>query len=364
MILPVCNSCGKIYPELTTPFCCECGGIFDYSDFPRFSKALINPQKKGLWRYGSMIGLEDSASEVSLGEGNTPLLRFKSDLPNIYVKEEFLNPTRSYKDRGSAVLVSFLASRDIKQVVEDSSGNAGASLAAYTARAGIQAKIFIPESASGPKRKQIEYYGAELIRIPGPRIEAARAVMQAAESGLTYASHAFMPFGLLGIATIAYEIAEEMNWRVPGTIVAPVGHGGLLYGIMRGFRALHQAGVIENEPYYLGAQAEGCSPVFDAYQNHVFTLREPIESDTIAEGVRVAHPIRGEAILRNIAGNKGSIVSIKEADLLIAYQELAERGLFVEPTSALVWAAVKQKSAELPEPIIMILTGSGYKSQF
>jgi threonine synthase len=106
--------------------------------------------------------------------------------------------------------------------VEDSSGNAGASLAAYTARAGIQAKIFIPESASGPKRKQIEYFGAELALIPGPRVEAAKAVKRATESGLTYASHAYMPFGLTGIATIAYEIAEVMNWNGPGTIIAPV----------------------------------------------------------------------------------------------------------------------------------------------
>jgi len=261
-------------------------------------------------------------------------------------------------------LTSFLTSRGVTQVVEDSSGNAGASLAAYAARAGINAKIFIPESASGPKRKQIEFYGAELALIPGPRSEAAKAVQNAADSGIAYASHAYMPFGLTGIATIAYEIAAVLSKDGPGTVIAPLGHSGLLYGVMRGFTALRKAAEVNNEPYYVGVQAAGCSPVFDAFQKHEFTLREPLESDTIAEGVRVKSPLRGEAILHKLNSNNGMIVKVQETALTQAYKEMSEMGFFVEPTSALVWAALKEIRAKLPEPIVLILTGSGYKTQF
>lgn len=364
MILPVCTSCGKRYPQTGTPYCCECGGVYDLDAFPGFQTGQIQPAVQGLWKYSAMLNLPEGAPQISLGEGNTAMLAIPNLGRQVFAKLEYLNPTGSYKDRGSAVLMSFLAARGVTQVVEDSSGNAGASLAAYAARAGIKAKVFIPESASGPKRSQIEFYGAELACIPGPRAQAARAVKLDADAGIPYASHAFMPFGLTGIATIAYEIASELGWQAPGSIVAPLGHGGLLDGIMRGFEALKQAGKIKDEPYYLGVQAAGCAPVFEAYKNRIFTLREPHESDTIAEGVRVSHPVRGEAILRKLSLSNGNISQVKEEDLLIAYRQLAEMGLFVEPTSALVWAALTSNTVRLPEPIILVLTGTGTKTKF
>ncbi|MEA5079958.1 MAG: pyridoxal-phosphate dependent enzyme [Anaerolineaceae bacterium] len=364
MRLPVCTTCGKRYPETGTPYLCECGGVFDLDVFPTFEPSKIDPSRTGMWKYGAMFNLPEGAPQISLGEGNTPLLELPHLGRKVFAKLEYQNPTGSYKDRGSAVLMSFMASRGVTRVVEDSSGNAGASLAAYAARAGVSAKVFIPENASGPKRKQIEFYGAELACISGPRMEAARAVKLEADAGIPYASHAFMPFGLTGIASIVYEIAAELGWQAPGSILSPLGHGGLLYGIMRGFEALRQAGIIEAEPYYMGVQAAGCAPVFNAYENRVFTLREPVESDTIAEGVRVSHPVRGEAILRKLSLSKGNISQIKEEDLLTAYGQLAEMGLFVEPTSALVWAALNTIATRLPEPIILILTGAGTKSKF
>lgn len=360
----VCTRCGNPYPLTGTPFQCECGGVFDLVDLPNFDLAKVDTSKTGMWRYSAMFALEPDSPETTLGEGNTPLVEMNSARGRVYAKLEYQNPTGSYKDRGSAVLMSFLTSRGVTQSVEDSSGNAGASLAAYAARAGVAARIFIPASASGPKRKQIEFYGAELALIPGPRVEAAKAVRAAAESGIPYASHAFMPFGLSGIATIAYELVADLGGQVPGTIVAPVGHGGLLYGIMKGFASMQKAGVIASEPYYLGVQTAACSPVFNAYEKGVFTLREPQESDTIAEGVRVSHPMRGEAILRKIKAGQGSITKVKEEDLVSAYRQLSESGFFVEPTSALVWAALNTTLEKLPEPIILILTGSGYKTQF
>ena len=363
MIFPICSECGRPYPMTGSPFLCECGGVFDYGEFPTFNADYVDRQAQGLWRFRSSFGLGDALPIVSLGEGNTPLIEAKYNSQPVFLKLEYLNPTGSYKDRGSAVLASFLVARGVKSAVEDSSGNAGASFAAYAARAGILARIFIPDSASGPKRKQIEAFGAEVNLIPGPRAEAAKAVRREADHGEVYASHAFMPFGLTGIATIAYEIVEQMGGKAPGTIVAPLGHGGLIYGLQRGFEALRMAGVVLKEPFYVGVQATGCAPVFTAFQNHVTTLREPIESDTIAEGVRVSHPIRGSAILKRITQNRGAILAVEDNRLQEAYFEIAQKGFFVEPTSALVWAALHDIPGKVPEPVVLILTGSGYKTQ-
>jgi threonine synthase len=363
-ILPVCSKCGTVFPSTGAPFLCICGGVFDYLEFPDYTNGKVDAADRSMWKYRAMFGLDESGPVVTLGEGNTPLERVMYGLQPIWLKLESQNPTGSYKDRGSAVLTSFLLSRSVSSVVEDSSGNAGASLAAYAARAGIKARVFVPESASGPKRKQIENYGAELVAIPGPRANAARAVREAVDEMNVYASHAFMPFGLCGIATIAYELVQGLGGKAPGTVIAPVGHGGLLYGVIRGFKALVKATVVNAEPYYVGVQASGCAPVFSAYNNQEFTLREPQESDTIAEGVRVKNPIRGEAILRAIDKNRGRIMQVNELELLKAYADIARKGFFVEPTSALPWAALGELVGKVPEPIVLILTGSGYKTQF
>jgi threonine synthase len=316
-----------------------------------------------MWKYRRSFGLDDAAPVVSLGEGNTALVDTILGATSVWLKLEYQNPTASYKDRGSSVLASFLASRGVKEVVEDSSGNAGASMAAYCARAGIHARIFVPESASGPKRRQIEAFGAELVAIPGPRANAAVAVRAAVTSEVVYASHAFMPFGLAGIASITYELVEDLGGKAPGTVIAPLGHGGLLYGVIKGFKALKTAAVVTQEPFYVGVQAAGCAPVFAAYQNHEFTLRDVPESDTIAEGVRVKSPVRGEGILREIAEGRGRIMTVQEPDLLAAYTELAAKGFYVEPTSALPWAVLKDLQGKVPEPIVVILTGAGYKTK-
>lgn len=273
-----------------------------------------------------MLGLPDNAPEISLGEGKTPLVDVEMGSKKVWLKLEYQNPTGSYKDRGSVVLASFLAARGVKAVVEDSSGNAGASLAAYAARAGMQARIFVPASASGPKREQIKQFGAELVAIPGPRSAAGQSVRAAVTNDWVYASHAFMPFGLTGIATIAYELFDELGNKAPGTIIAPVGHGGLLYGIIRGFKALRMASVTDCEPFYVGVQAAGCAPVFNAYQNREFTLREPQESDTIAEGVKVTTPIHGIDLLHEVENQRGRFMQISEEGLLQSTRTLAELG--------------------------------------
>jgi threonine synthase len=245
--------------------------------------------------------------------------------------------------------------------VEDSSGNAGASFAAYCAKGSIKCRIFVPESASGPKRTQIEMFGAELMRISGPRSEAAKAVLEEVRLGVVYGSHAYMPFGLTGIATIAYELVNQLG-QVPGRVITPVGHGGLLYGIMRGFEAMMNTGVISHEPYYVGVQSESCAPIADAYLKGHGIPEQIIPAETLAEGVKVSTPVRGAAILSRLKNNKGKMMSITEVQLRKAYIELASLGFYCEPTSALVWAAAGELDKTISAPTVAIITGSGYKS--
>jgi threonine synthase len=356
-----CEKCGSLYPENRVIHVCEsCGGYFDFSGLPEYNPAGVDPAQPGIWKYRSSFSLKDPDLTVTLGEGNTPFIWDDLSTREIGFKMESLNPTGSYKDRGSAVLVSQLLSRMIYSAVEDSSGNAGASFAAYCARAGIAARVFVPDRAAGPKRRQIEEYGAELIAVPGPRSEAARAVLQAVEDGEAYGSHAFLPFGLPGIATIAYELLEQAGGQI-GTVIAPAGHGALLLGIMRGFAALVKAGIMKAEPYYVGVQAENCSPMAANFQAGYGSTVEAFEGNTIAEGVRVARPVRQGAIFKGLSNGKGEIIAIPEGEILPASKELAEKGIYAEPTSALAWAALNHIKPEIPRPIILIISGNGLK---
>lgn len=357
-----CTNCGQPYPNQGAPYVCPaCGGVYDYDAPPEFSLDSVDQSLPGYWRFQHTFSLMKDAPRVTLGEGNTPLIWEQRAGLEVGLKLESLNPTGSYKDRGSAVLVSQLLARGVRDAVEDSSGNAGASFAAYAARSGIRSRIFVPEAASGPKRAQIEMYGAELVRVPGPRSEAAKAVLEATQHGSVYASHAYLPFSLPGIATIAYEIWEQLGRRSPGCLIAPVGHGGLLLGIRRGFAALKNADLIDEEPYYLGVQAAACDPIVRASQRGLEAMKEAGESPTLAEGVRVRTPVRAKALLSEIPNGKGAFVAIQEEEIKAAYLSLGRRGIYVEPTSALVWAGLSHLQVPISGLIIAVLTGIGLK---
>lgn len=359
MAIIQCVQCNQAYPDAGVPYCCPaCGGVFDYDCAPEFHPSMVDPAQPGLWRYRHAFGLPDHAPVPYLGEGLTPLVPVRVREKQVLFKLESQNPTGSYKDRGSTVLVSQLLHRGVGLAVEDSSGNAGASFAAYCARGGLKARVYVPESASGPKRIQIERYGADLVRVPGPRAEAARAVLRDAKAGIPYASHAYLPFGLAGIATISYEIFEQIG-TCPGSVIAPVGHGGLLLGVMRGFQSLQGAGLITDLPYFVGVQAANCAPLVEASRVGMGALDTTLEGNTIAEGVKVRRPMRGEALLNEM--KKGEWIAIPEEEILLGFQALAAMGIYIEPTSALGWAALVKLIDKLPEPIVVVLTGSGLK---
>ena len=357
-----CRCCQRPYPENGVPFRCEiCGGIFDLDTLPNYQKIEQNRHIPGIWGYRNLFGLPDSAPEITLGEGNTPLIWVNINEHRVALKLEYLNPTGSFKDRGSAVLVSFLKSIGVDSAVEDSSGNAGASFAAYAARSGIEARIYVPESTSGPKINQIEAFGAEVVRIQGPRSNAAKAVKRATENGDIYASHAYLPHGIIGYATLAYELWEQLGTK-PGTIICPVGQGNLLLGIGRGFDSIRRAGLISKLPILVGVQARACAPMWALSKNGDPGMGVVPEEKTIAEGICINNPIRKNVLLEFIEENNGLFVAVDENSIIYGYGQLAKLGFFVEPTSAVVFAALKQVVGKVPEPVILVLTGSGLKT--
>jgi threonine synthase len=357
-----CAKCGQSYPRSGFPYCCEkCGGLFDYKKPIAFDP--VQTAGSGRWpieRYRRSFPLPADIDLVSLGEGDTPLLSHRIFSREIFFKCEYLNPTGSFKDRGSAVLVSALISAGIEEAVEDSSGNAGASFAAYTARAGIRTRIYVPEYASGPKQLQIDAYGAQITKIAGPRSATAQAVQREAEGGIVYASHAYLPHGIAGFATIAFEIAEQLKGS-PGTVITPVGQGTLLLGLHRGFQALRSAGIIERIPALVGVQASACAPLWAAFSGGASGVHKVSEGVTVAEGVRIIQPLRGDTVLQAIEESGGLMIAVDEEKIMKGRDALARIGLYVEPTSALVIPALEQVLEIYPDPIVLVLTGSGFK---
>jgi threonine synthase len=341
--------------------CPVCNGLFDFMESEPFVPSSQSIAAPGLWRYRDFFHLPRHAPTLYLGEGSTPLVTDMIDGASVAFKLESHNPTGSYKDRGTATLVSFLISRGVTAAVEDSSGNAGASFAAYAARAGLQARVFVPESASGPKLNQIVHYGAELMPVAGPRSQAAAAVLEEVNAGAVYASHAFLPFGLPGIATIAFEIYDQLGGRFPGSVIAPAGHGALLLGVLRGFQALVDARLGDALPFMVGVQAAACAPLSAAFAGGLEAMQAVQEGATLAEGVRVRWPARVDALLAELPPATSRMISIPEDEIAPAFHALARRGTYAEPTSALAYAALRQLIGAIPEPIVVILSGFGLK---
>ncbi len=353
-----CTNCGRTQALTFTGYRCPtCTGVLGLAETPTFASDRIDTTAPGIWRFRQTFGLPDDAPTITLGEGNTPLIALDLGGRTVQIKHEGLNPSGAFKDRGMAVVFSWLRHLGVAEAIEDSSGNAGAAFAAYAARAGIRARVFVPATAAGAKRRQIEAYGAELAAIDGPRSKAAEAARAAADAGAVYASHVFNPLGLLGNATCAYEIAAQLG-RAPEAVVLPVGHGTLLLGLALGFEALRAAGLIARVPRLIAVQALACAPLWAVAQYGRAGLGWVTEGATLAEGIRVVQPIRGDAVLAAVAASGGHVVAVEEDQIRPAHAELARRGLFVELTSAAIWPVL----VETPGDVVAIVTGNGLKT--
>lgn len=362
-----CQACSQSRPIEVNRYCCDCGQPF--SLLPTAS--LLSPSKIAqrpptLWRYREALPISDPESVVTFDEGMTPLIHTKSDYCDHRLKLDFIFPTGSYKDRGASVLLSKVRELGITRVVEDSSGNAGAAVAAYSAKAGVDCTIYCPEKTSAGKLTQISLYGADLQLIPGNRAQTTLAVL-AATATTFYASHNWNPFFLAGVQTVAFEIAEQLGWTAPDAIICPVGFGSIYLGLHLGFRQLQQQGLIEKLPRLLGVQSEACCPIFQADVDNQTEI-EPMKAsrETLAEGIISERPVRDRMILTAIRETKGAFTTVSEAEIKTGLETLAREGIYVEPTSAVVVKALDHFVAngvvDKDQLVISILTGSGLKA--
>ena len=286
-------------------------------------------------------------------------------VPRLYAKLEMMNPTGSFKDRGTAVMLSVAKELGVSEVVEDSSGNAGASVAAYAARAGIRAHIFAPASAPTAKLEQIVVYGATLHTIDGDRQAVTDAAIEFAErGGMVYASHNLSPYFTEGTKIFAYEALERFGDDLPQNIVIPVGNGSLLIGVHMGFGELLRRGEIAAIPRLHAIQARAVMPLASAFIDE--SKPAPAASKTIAGGIAVANPPRLRQSLRAIRETGGSAIAVEEQDIVRWQTLLAQReGIFVEPTSAAAFAGVETLIAggaiERADSILVAATGFGLK---
>jgi len=347
---------GAQYPLDVPRWCSEAGRPLWIEPGDGISRDDIDTGVRSLWRYRAALPV-DCGNPISLGEGCTPLIGMEWDGMQALVKADFLNPTGSFKDRGTSVLYSYLRSRGITDVCEDSSGNGGSSAAGYAAAGGMSATIFVPAQTSVEKVFQVRAYGARVELVPGPRIEAQNEAIRRADDGY-YASHNWNALFLQGTKTIAYEIWEDLGYRAPDNVIVPVGAGSSLLGCWLGFTELLRAGSIHTMPRLFAAQPLNCSPVDVAAAGEG---RRPVRP-TIAEGTAIEQPVRMAHILRAMSGS----AAVAEDGIVTALSKLAERGLFVEPTSAVAAAALSSLLGDgvirPDEQTVVLLTGSGMKS--
>ncbi len=360
-----CPECEKKTSFDAHQFWCECGGAWEPVENDSLNKSAIEPSKPGIWRYRKVFSLDEIKDPFSLGAGWTPLVNADLYGRKTFFKLEYMAPTGSFKDRGIELESNYLKSSGIQEVVEDSSGNAGASLAAYAARAGFKAAIYAPDSASPAKLAQISFFGANLHKIPGARSETTKAALDEVSRGSVYASHAYNPVYLLGQQSFAWEVWEQFGESVPDAVVIPVGQGGLLLGAWLGFRRLILAGLVEKMPKLFAVQPDLLSPVHAAWINALLEIPEIAPKGVSqAEGLAIIKPVRGKRILQALRESGGGALTVSEDEIFAAWHSLGMNGLFTEPSSAAAAAALPQvfehvgKKAE----VLVALTGSGLKS--
>jgi threonine synthase len=331
---------------------------------PGLARAEIDTGTRSLWRYRVVLPMQVD-DPITMGEGCTPLIRRTLHGAPALLKCEWFMPTGSFKDRGASVMLSLLRAQGVHDVLEDSSGNGGAAVSAYAAAGGMNATIMAPASTSPAKTVQMRAHGATVELIPGTRQDTADAAVRRSES-VFYASHNWHPFFLHGTKTLAYELWEDLGFRVPDNIITPCGAGSNVLGCEIGFSELLRAGEIDTMPRIFAAQPANCGPIAAAFlagsDGPVTTEIRP----TIAEGTAIAQPIRLAEVLGTLRETRGGAVMLSEEEIGAATLELARMGIYVEPTSAQVAAAfgrLLDAGTITPEQTsVLVLTGSGLKA--
>lgn len=364
----ICTNCKERYPINSKIWRCpKCNGPLEIEFEPeeRLNKDKIKQREPSMWRYHELIPVPKKEI-ITLGEGYTPLVSANLtdiNLKNFKFKLDYINPTGSFKDRGASVSITRIRSLGITEIIEESSGNAGAAMAAYSARANIRCKIYTPAYASPGKIFQMKVFGADVITINGTRQDVSDKALADAEESF-FASHLWDPFFIQGLKTISYEIAEQLNWKAPDFIVVPIGSGGLFLGLYYGFKDLLSLELIDKMPRFIGVQSTMVNPIVRSLKEGKIVYTEGRK--TIAEGIAIAKPPKIRLIIDAIKKTKSRAIDVNDSEIIKAFFKLAKAGFYVEPTSASILAALEKEledgDIDESDTIIGILTGSGLKA--
>lgn len=375
-----CSGCGRRYSvqEIHT-YCPDCQSPllvnYDLAEARRHvDRSEIHSRLKGMWRWHELLPVLDPQNMVSLGEGDTALLRLphleKSlGLENLFVKDESSNPTGSFKARGLSAAISKARELGIKKVIIPTAGNAGGAMAAYAARADMQAMIYMPKDTPRANMEESRMAGAEVVLVEGLISDAAgMAGVKAREEGWFDLSTFKEPYRTEGKKIMGYELAEAFDWTLPEVIIYPTGGGTGLVGMWKAFAELEELGWLKEakRPRMVSVQAAGCAPVVRAYESGATFCDFWTNASTVASGLRVPKSFADSIILQDIRDSHGIALAVSDEELLASQKELCRaEGIFAAPEGAATLAALKkliqQKWIDPQERIVLFNTGSGLK---
>ena len=377
-----CFQCGKTYPpeKLNVLFRCpDCkSGLNSIYDYDAIQKALLgNPIIRGEfirtevhhWKYFSFYPIDDATKVLSMAEGGTPFVELKKTTEelgcsHLYFKYEGTNPTGSFKDRGSTVEISKAIENNAKSVICASTGNMGASVAAYAAMAGIKCTILIPENIPNEKLAQIFAYGAKIIQVNTNSYHVIQQLSEKAASKLGIFLLGDYINRTEGEKSVGFEIADQIFWKAPDYIFCPIGTGTLIWAIWKALIEFKEVQLIDKLPKMIGVQAKGCAPVIDAFASNTLKITPVKNPETIASAMACPDPITGTGALLAIKNSGGSGIAVSDEEIIEARKKLARLGLFSEPSGAVSLAGLfkfQERVNIRNKSIVCIITGHGLK---
>jgi threonine synthase len=373
-----CSLCSRKFEPGKVYNLCDCGGPllvrYDLEKLRRsWSRDQIASGPNSMWRYGPVLPPTGETSIISLGEGMTPLIRTQRlgqriGADQLWLKDEGLNPTGSFKARGLSCAVSMAVELGIRKLAIPSAGNAASAMAAYAAAAGLEAHIFMPRDVPQANFVECKAYGARVTLVDGLISDCAKLVAAgAAREGWFDVTTLKEPYRIEGKKTMGYELAEQMSWQLPDAIFYPTGGGVGLIGMWKAFSEMEALGWIGSKrPKMIAVQVEGCQPVVRAFQLGSARSEFWEHASTVASGLRVPKPLGDFLILKAVRESGGTAIAVSDAELLDAGIQLAsEEGLFVAPEGAACVSALEKLLADgtlkRDEKIVIYNTGAGLK---
>lgn len=374
-----CGYCGKTYdPNQLINLCRECSKpLLPRYDLEaakaNFMREMLVGRAPTLWRYAEMLPVQDAKYRFTLGEGFTPLLPLQTlgaelGLSSLWAKDEGINPTGSFKARGLVMAISRAAELGVKAVAIPSAGNAGSATAAYAARAGIPAHVYLPRDVPKAFLAEIRALGAEITLVDGLITDCAKLVKQGADEGRWFdLSTLKEPYRVEGKKTMGYEIAEQMGWDVPDVIIYPTGGGTGIVGIWKAFEEMESLGWIGSKrPRMVSVQSAGCAPIVRAFTEEEEFAEPWQNAATIADGLRVPAAVGDFLILRSVRTSGGTALAVSDDEIRASQRKIGQtEGMFVAPEAAATVAALQTLVAKgaigANERVLLLITGNGLK---